>query len=90
MFEYISKVKIINLPISRMIHGEDISSWGTDAEKMNNLADYNPGSGYGLWLKDITFDSSKTIKLQVYDWSNDSWKSQDSDQPEITSSTNKT
>lgn len=54
----------------------DISSWGNEAEHMNVYDSFNPSTSVaGLWFKDITFDKTKNIKIQVYDWSNNDWKS---------------
>lgn len=43
---------------------------------MNVYDSFNPSTSVaGLWFKDITFDKTKNIKIQVYDWSNNDWKS---------------
>lgn len=67
--------------------GSDITTWNTDAEIMVAIGTNTKGtSAKGLWLKDITFDASKTIHIKVYDKGNNSWQSGDLT---LTSSTNK-
>ena len=66
-----------------------ITGWGTDKEKMSAIGTNSKGTdAIVLWYKDVTFNSSKAIKIMVYDKGNDRWKS-DGNGLTVTSSSNK-
>ena len=65
----------------------DITTWGSDAEEMSAIGTNSKGTdAIVLWYKDVTFDSSKNIKIMVYDKGKTSWQSGNLT---VTSSSNK-
>ena len=66
-----------NLAIHSWYTGGDvITTWGTPAEEMSSIGTNTKGTNaIVLWYKDVTFDSSKEINIQVYDKGNTKWKS---------------
>lgn len=68
----------------------DLFSQGNENEKMATIANFNPSGATGLWMKDITFDASKTIKFFVYKYGDTGWHSSDNTQQTLSSSSNMT
>lgn len=65
----------------------DLTSWGNEEEHMATYEGFNPNNASCVWFKDITFDETKSVKFELYDWGNTGWKS--SNQIEVQAAQNR-
>lgn len=52
-----------------------VTSWGNEEEHMATYEGFNPDNASCVWFKDITFDETKSVMFQLYDWNDQDWKS---------------